>query len=114
VSPRLLRRFERELGAVPGVGLWERFAGRVFSAQDVAQGKPAPDLFLRAAAACGADPADCVVVEDSPAGVEAARAAGMVVLGFAARTPVDRLRQADAVFTDMAELPSLIDRCSRC
>jgi beta-phosphoglucomutase-like phosphatase (HAD superfamily) len=114
-----VRRFDDGLEAVAGVaaalrrvGLWERFAGRVSSAQDVAHGKPAPDLFLHAAAACGVDPADCVVVEDSPAGVQAARAAGMVVLGFAARTPAERLRGADAVFADMAELPSLIERCS--
>src|SRR5207245_7269916 len=61
-------------------GLYERFVGRIFSAEDVARGKPAPDLFLHAAQRMAAEPAACVVVEDSRAGVEAARAAGMRVL----------------------------------
>lgn len=93
-------------------GLTGRFGGRVFSAEDVAHGKPAPDLFLHAAAGCGVDPSVCVVVEDSPLGVEAARAAGMRVLGFAAMTPAARLGHADAVFTSMAELPGLLDDLS--
>lgn len=63
-------------------GLEERFAPHVFSAAEVARGKPAPDLFLHAAARMGVPPTDCLVVEDSPAGVEAARAAGMAVIGF--------------------------------
>lgn len=84
--------------------------GHVFSADDVTHGKPAPDLFLRAAAVLGALPERCVVVEDSAAGVEAARAAGMRVLGYAARTPPGRLAGADAVFTAMARLPRLLAR----
>jgi HAD superfamily hydrolase (TIGR01509 family) len=63
-------------------GLYERFAGRIFSASEVAKGKPAPDLFLHAAERMGVDPAGCAVVEDSRYGVEAARAAGMLALGF--------------------------------
>ncbi len=89
-------------------GLTGRFEGRVFSAEDVAHGKPAPDLFLHAAAGCGVEPAACVVVEDSPLGVEAARAAGMRVLGFAAMTAPARLAAADVVFTSMHELPGLL------
>jgi beta-phosphoglucomutase-like phosphatase (HAD superfamily) len=54
----------------------------VFSASQVAQGKPAPDLFLFAACRFGAQPADCLVVEDSATGVAAAIAAGMPVIGF--------------------------------
>jgi HAD superfamily hydrolase (TIGR01509 family) len=54
----------------------------VYSAQMVENGKPAPDLFLHAARQLGADPAACLVVEDSPHGVAAARAAGMDVVGF--------------------------------
>jgi beta-phosphoglucomutase-like phosphatase (HAD superfamily) len=50
----------------------------------------------------------CVVVEDSPFGTAAAKAAGMRCLGFAALTEAERLKQADQVFTDMAELPELI------
>ena len=88
-------------------GLLDRFAGRIFSATEVEHGKPAPDLFLHAAAAMGWEPADCAVVEDSPAGVEAALVAGMVALGYAGRTPAARLSGA-RVFTDMAELPGLL------
>jgi HAD superfamily hydrolase (TIGR01509 family) len=89
-------------------GLDGRFAGRVFSADDVAHGKPAPDLFLHAAASLGVPPRRCAVVEDSPLGVAAARAAGMAVYGFAALTPAERLADADAVFTAMADLPALL------
>jgi HAD superfamily hydrolase (TIGR01509 family) len=88
-------------------GLLGRFEGRIFSATEVEHGKPAPDLFLHAAGAMGAGPADCVVVEDSPLGVTAARAAGMRVLGYAARTGAGALAGADATFTDMHELPAL-------
>lgn len=63
-------------------GLHDRFAPHIFSATMVPRGKPAPDLFLHAARAMGADPADCIVVEDSPAGVMAAREAGMKVVAF--------------------------------
>lgn len=56
----------------------------LFSAQMVENGKPAPDLFLLAAHRMGADPSDCLVIEDSPPGVEAACAAGMKVAGFTA------------------------------
>ncbi|WP_406285343.1 HAD family hydrolase [Embleya sp. NBC_00896] len=80
----------------------------IFSSQDVAQGKPAPDLFLHAAATMGVDPARCVVVEDSPLGVRAARAAGMTVYGYAAMTPPERLADADSLFKDMVDLPELL------
>ncbi|UGB46194.1 HAD family hydrolase [Frateuria edaphi] len=93
------------------VGLLPRFEGRLFSAAHVARGKPAPDLFLHAAGRMGVAPAACVVVEDSPAGVAAGVAAGMRVLGFAARTPAVRLREVGAhrVFTSMDALPALLD-----
>ena len=80
---------------------------RIFSAAEVEHGKPAPDLFLHAAAEMGWEPSACAVVEDSPAGVEAALAAGMTALGYAGRTPPERLRGA-RVFGDMAELPALL------
>jgi HAD superfamily hydrolase (TIGR01509 family) len=63
-------------------GLWDHFAPHVYSADDVANAKPAPDLFLHAAAALRVAPADCLVLEDSVNGVIAARAAGMTVWGF--------------------------------
>ena len=88
-------------------GLWDRFNGRIFSATEVERGKPAPDLFLYAAERMGWESADCAVVEDSPAGVEAALAAGMTAFGYAGSTPADRLDGA-RVFTDMAELPALL------
>jgi len=92
-------------------GLYERFEGRIFSAADVARAKPFPDLFLHAAERMGAAPARCVVVEDSPRGVQAGVAAGMRVLGYAARSDARELAAAGArTFTDMAELPYLLRR----
>jgi HAD superfamily hydrolase (TIGR01509 family) len=92
-------------------GLLGRFEGRIFSTTEVDHGKPAPDLFLHAADRMGVAPGRCVVVEDSRSGVEAARAAGMRVLGFAGGlTPAAWLEgPSTTVFTDMAELPGLVD-----
>ncbi|MCX7643788.1 MAG: HAD family phosphatase [Rhodobacteraceae bacterium] len=64
-------------------GLWPRFEGRILSAHEEGVAKPDPGLFLNAAARLGRAPQDCVVIEDSPAGAAAARAAGMRCLGFA-------------------------------
>ncbi|GHK00230.1 HAD family hydrolase [Streptomyces sp. NPDC003753] len=82
--------------------------GRVFSSQDVGRGKPAPDLFLYAAERMGVAPQRCVVVEDSPLGVQAAVAAGMDVYGFTAMTPADRLAGATQLFASMGELADLL------
>jgi HAD superfamily hydrolase (TIGR01509 family) len=92
-------------------GLHDRFDGRIYSATQVAAGKPAPDLFLFAADSMGVEPQRCVVVEDSRSGVEAARAAGMRSFGYAGGlTPADWLTgPATTVFEDMAELPALIE-----
>lgn len=94
-------------------GLIERFDGDLFSATAVAHGKPAPDLFEHAARTMGTEPKDCIVIEDSPAGVQGAKAAGMRVLGFVGGGHcgpgyADKLSAADAVFDDMAALPRLI------
>lgn len=91
--------------------LYLRFAGRIFSATEVAHGKPAPDLFLHAAAAMGVPPAACAVVEDSHYGVQAARAAGMRCFGYAGGlTPAHRLEgPGTVVFDDMRKLPALLD-----
>lgn len=91
-------------------GLLHRFSGRIFSSEEVARGKPAPDLFLHAAARMGVAPVDCAVVEDSRHGVEAARAAGMRAFGYAGGvTPAHRLEgPGTVVFNDMRELPALL------
>jgi HAD superfamily hydrolase (TIGR01509 family) len=68
----------------------------LFSAHSVARGKPAPDLFLHAAAEMGAQPQRCVVVEDTPSGVMAAASAGMLVFGYAADSDEKSLRSAGA------------------
>ncbi|MEU4191044.1 HAD family phosphatase [Kribbella sp. NPDC026611] len=95
--------------ALTAVGFLDRFEGRIFSAEDVAHGKPAPDLFLHAAATMGVKPDGCLVVEDSPLGVAAAVAAGMKVFGYAAMTDPAKLAAADTVFHNMTALPQLID-----
>jgi HAD superfamily hydrolase (TIGR01509 family) len=93
-------------------GLYERFTGHIFSAAEVANGKPAPDLFLHAASRMGFAPGDCVVIEDSGYGVQAARAAGMDVFGYAggvtARDVLEGPRTV--VFDDMRALPELLAR----
>jgi HAD superfamily hydrolase (TIGR01509 family) len=141
---RLYAAFESELQPIPGVaatldalgrpycvasssqperievslratGLWARFEGRVYSASMVDRGKPAPDLFLHAASAMGFAPRDCLVVEDSPAGIEAAQAGGMRVIGFLggthARRPAHRAAVAalapDRIIEEMTDLVAL-------
>jgi HAD superfamily hydrolase (TIGR01509 family) len=91
-------------------GLYERFKGRIFSAQDVAQGKPAPDVYLLAASTLGFAPETCFAVEDSPNGARAAIAAGMTTFGYAAQIDPDLLRAVGVihVFFDMQELPALL------
>lgn len=95
--------------------LLDLFDPHVFSASQVARGKPAPDVFLYAASQMGADPADCLVLEDSVAGVTAARRAGMPVVGFVGGGHADeglgeRLREAGAatVLAAMAEVPGMV------
>ena len=91
-------------------GMWDRFEGRIFSATQVEHGKPAPDLFLFAAAQMGWPPSGCVVVEDSPAGVAAARAAAMTCVAYASEY-VDPavFADANAVITSMSDLPAAIE-----
>ena len=100
----------QEMGAkFSCIGIADLVAGRVHSYTDVAHGKPAPDLFLAAAAAEGIGPAGCVVIEDSATGARAAAAAGMLCLGYAPRGDGARLRSEGAyVFSDMGELPELL------
>jgi HAD superfamily hydrolase (TIGR01509 family) len=143
---RLLARFRSELAPVTGVraaiaalpyrkcvassstrerlmlsleltGLAPLFGQHVYSATQVAQGKPAPDLFLFAAQSVGEMPSACVVIEDSVLGVQAALAAGMAVIGFAgASHATDDLAQrlaaagASTVVRSMTELPPEVER----
>ncbi len=95
------------LGQHPELAL--RFIDKVFAAQDVANPKPAPDLYLHAARMMGHAPSDCVVIEDSPTGARAARAAGIRCLGYAPEDDGARLRAEGAhPFHDMRELPRLL------
>jgi HAD superfamily hydrolase (TIGR01509 family) len=96
-------------------GLADRFDGALFSAAGLARGKPAPDIFLHAAERMGADPARTVVIEDSQAGIEAARAAGMTAVGLLAGTHIgpghaEALAAAGAhhAVGSYAELPGLL------
>ena len=86
-----------------------RLTGRIFSREDVARPKPAPDLYLHAARALGAAPETCVVIEDSITGIRAARAAGMRPFGYAANGDGAGLRAEGAtVFDQMNALPALL------
>jgi HAD superfamily hydrolase (TIGR01509 family) len=83
--------------------------GARFSAEQVPRGKPHPDLFLFAAASMGFAAAQCVVIEDTPSGVKAARSAGMRVFGYAGETEPAVLEQAGAqVVSRLTELVPLI------
>ena len=145
----LMARFRRELKAVAGVkdaiaalpyrrcvasssapdrlmlslevtGLSPLFGDNVFSAVEVASGKPAPDLFLLAAQRLGVEAASCIVIEDSVLGVKAAQAAGMAVIGFtggshANQDLAERLAAAGAepVIHSMARLPAAVEQWVR-
>ncbi|MFE4631789.1 HAD family hydrolase [Streptomyces sp. NPDC056773] len=91
-------------------GLYPRFEGSIFSATEVAHGKPAPDLFLHAAQRMGVAPEACAVVEDSPYGLQAARAAGMRAFAYAGgMVPAHRLEgPGTVIFDDMRKLPGLL------
>jgi HAD superfamily hydrolase (TIGR01509 family) len=110
-------RFKVEL-QLRKVGLMPYFEGRIFSGHEMPRSKPAPDVYLAAAAALGMPPGRCAVVEDTATGVVAGVAAGCHVLAYA---PVGLPGLADAadllaagaaqVFTDMAQLPALLGAC---
>jgi HAD superfamily hydrolase (TIGR01509 family) len=108
---------ERIRASLRIVGYSSLFEPNVFSAAEVASGKPEPDIFLHAARSLGAEPENCLVVEDSAAGVTAARRANMAVFGFTGgahargRDYGAGLLAAGAavIFDDMRELPDLIE-----
>ena len=102
------------------VGLDEVFAGKMFSGMDQPRSKPAPDVYLAAAAHLGLDPVRAAVVEDTVPGVTAGVAAGATVFGFCppgspAHHPPKALLDAGAthIFTDMADLPALLPAADR-
>jgi HAD superfamily hydrolase (TIGR01509 family) len=113
-SSSQLDRIRLSLGVT---GLLECFEPHIYSASMVERGKPAPDLFLHAAREMNAEPTACVVIEDSPAGIVAAKEAGMRVFAFVGgshakiaglRSMVSQL-EPDLVFDDMRYLPALLD-----
>jgi HAD superfamily hydrolase (TIGR01509 family) len=113
-------RLDRVRQRLAMTGLLPFFDPHVFSAIQVAHGKPAPDLFLFAADRLGAAPEDCIVVEDSIPGVEAAVAARMSVVGFCggSHCPDNHAEQLIAagcsrVFTKMPDLAAFLceERC---
>jgi HAD superfamily hydrolase (TIGR01509 family) len=112
---------ERIAKSLDVTGLFSRFAPRVFSATMVARGKPAPDLFLHAAARLGFPPERCIVIEDSPAGIQAARAAGMTVFAFSGGSHASsenyhaaiKALEPDQRFDAMADLLHLADGTRR-
>ena len=102
---------ERIRRGLRAAGLLDRFPDEtIFSVEDVEHGKPAPDLFLHAAGTMGFDPASTVVVEDSPAGVQAGVAAGMRVLGYAPTEADAAALRAEGAepFQEMAALPTIL------
>jgi HAD superfamily hydrolase (TIGR01509 family) len=101
-------------------GLYDLLAPHIFSASQVERGKPAPDLFLFAAAQMQAAPERCLVIEDSVPGITGAVAAGMTALGFHGGSHCrpgygNTLRAAGAIraFADMRQLPDLIGRIAQ-
>ena len=106
-------RFKVEL-QLQKCGLMPYFKGNIFSGHEQPRSKPAPDVYLAAAAALGVDPRRCAVVEDTVTGVTAGVAAGATVIGY---SPPELGHDAPRallatgavhVFTDMADLPALL------
>lgn len=89
--------------ALGEMGIAELF-GVIVSSEDVSVGKPDPTVFLTAASRLGVSPGDCLVIEDAPAGVEAGKAAGMVVVALAGPHPREKLSHADRVISSLNEL----------
>lgn len=97
-------RVERELA---GSGIAE-LVEAVITGEEVERSKPHPEIFLRAAQAIGVEPSVCAVVEDSLAGVEAGKRAGMTVFAVAQTFPGEELGEADEVLASIADLPEVL------
>ena len=87
---RLLATARLRLGGVPMPGV-------LVTADDVTNGKPDPEPYLKGAELLGVKPAECLVIEDAPAGIRAAHAGGMKVIALASTYPVSELQEADTV-----------------
>lgn len=85
-----------------------RFFGTVVSSEDVASGKPSPDIFLRTADLMGVAPADCCVIEDTTAGIQAGLAAGMTVIAITNTYPAGELTRAHQVVRTYDEISRLL------
>lgn len=96
------------IDAVLAMRQLRRFFPVTVSSSDVKHGKPAPDIFLRAAELLGADPGACWVIEDSVAGVEAAHAAGMSVVAITNTFPAAELSRATQVVRTYAEIEAIL------
>jgi HAD superfamily hydrolase (TIGR01509 family) len=113
-SSSSLNRLDMTLKATE---LFDRFSSYIFSAEQVNRGKPAPDLFLFAAKQMQVSPDQCIVIEDSPTGVQAGVAAGMTVLGYAGGSHIQAGHQARLldegaikVFEEMSELSTWLEK----
>jgi len=82
----------------------DRYLSVLVSGESVARGKPAPDVFLKAAAELGIEPARCLVIEDAVAGVQAAHAGGMLCIAVAGERDLPELRRADLMVKDLREV----------
>lgn len=90
-------------------GLLDRLVPHIYSGRDLEHPKPAPDVYLYAAAALGVAPDSCVVIEDSASGAMAGHAAGMRCIGFARDTDAEKLAPySDVVLTDMIEVAQFL------
>lgn len=91
------------------LGFLQLFEGRVFSVNDVEHAKPAPDIYYYAAERVGVAPQNCLVIEDSPNGIKAAKAAGMYCIGLATTFGREKLTGADKVYLTFDEIRQFID-----
>ncbi len=95
---------DKQFPVIEGTGLRLEWFDAVITGEDVSRKKPDPQIYLVTAERLGVDPARCVVFEDAPAGVTAAKAAGMLCVAVTSSVPADQLQQADLVVDSLAEV----------